>query len=84
VTAIHPPAVAPNNNLPHNPGAEPTATYQPLGFPMILLPLGSEGGVGQLPSPEGPFVAPTEMVSQFKGQDLFTGRFVGQLGPTAA
>jgi NADH dehydrogenase FAD-containing subunit len=65
-------------------GEQPTATYQPLGFPMILLPLGPNGGVGQLPSPEGPFVAPASMVSEFKGQDLFTGRFVGQLGPTAA
>ncbi|MER7519406.1 FAD-dependent oxidoreductase [Streptomyces sp. NPDC126499] len=64
-------------------GEEPTETYQPLGFPMILLPLGTKGGVGQLPSPEGPFVAPAEMVSQYKGQDLFTGRFVGTLGPTA-
>ncbi|MGW7548595.1 NAD(P)/FAD-dependent oxidoreductase [Streptomyces sp. NPDC054770] len=76
--------VVAKNILAQIKGEEPTATYQPLGFPMILLPLGSEGGVGQLPSPEGPFVAPTEMVSQFKGQDLFTGRFVGQLGPTAA
>ncbi|WP_367322408.1 NAD(P)/FAD-dependent oxidoreductase [Streptomyces sp. HUAS ZL42] len=65
-------------------GEQATATYQPLGFPMILLPLGPNGGVGQLPSPEGPFVAPATMVSEFKGQDLFTGRFVGQLGPTAA
>ncbi|MFE2266934.1 NAD(P)/FAD-dependent oxidoreductase [Streptomyces griseosporeus] len=65
-------------------GEEPTATYQPLGFPMILLPLGTKGGVGQLPSPDGPFVAPASMVSEFKGNDLFTGRFVGQFGPTAA
>ncbi|MET7649181.1 FAD-dependent oxidoreductase [Streptomyces sp. NPDC005426] len=64
-------------------GEQPEATYQPLGFPMILLPLGPNGGVGQLPSPDGPFVAPAQMVSEFKGQDLFTGRFVGDLGPTA-
>ncbi|WP_218001900.1 FAD-dependent oxidoreductase [Microtetraspora malaysiensis] len=64
-------------------GEPPTATYQPLPYPMILLPLGPNGGVGQLPSPEGPFVAPASMVSEFKGADLFTGRFIGQFGPTA-
>ncbi|BAJ30250.1 MULTISPECIES: FAD-dependent oxidoreductase [Kitasatospora] len=65
-------------------GEPPTETYRPLGFPMILLPLGSKGGVGQLPSPEGPFVAPVSMVVEFKGADLFTGRFLGQFGPNAA
>jgi NADH dehydrogenase FAD-containing subunit len=65
-------------------GEQPTATYQPLPHPMILLPLGPRGGVGQLPSPDGPFVAPTAMVSEYKGADLFTGRFIGQFGPTAA
>jgi NADH dehydrogenase FAD-containing subunit len=64
-------------------GEQPTATYQPLPFPMILLPLGPNGGVGQLPSPEGPFVAPPAMVSEYKGADLFTARFIGQFGPTA-
>ncbi|MCF2530736.1 NAD(P)/FAD-dependent oxidoreductase [Yinghuangia soli] len=64
-------------------GEQPAATYRPLAFPMILLPLGTTGGVGQLPSPEGPFTAPTAMVSEFKGADLFTARFIGQFGPTA-
>ena len=64
-------------------GEQPTATYQPLPFPMVLLPLGPDGGVGQLPSPEGPFAASPEMVSEYKGADLFTGRFIGQFGPTA-
>ncbi|GAA0330416.1 FAD-dependent oxidoreductase [Actinoallomurus spadix] len=63
-------------------GEEPTATYQPLPFPMILLPLGPNGGVGQLPSPDGPFVAPASMVSEYKGTDLFTARFIEQFGPT--
>ncbi|MFA1549641.1 NAD(P)/FAD-dependent oxidoreductase [Actinomadura chokoriensis] len=63
-------------------GERPTATYQPLPHPMILLPLGTNGGVGQLPSPEGPFVAPVAMVSEYKGTDLFTGRFIEQFGPT--
>ncbi|KNB50452.1 FAD-dependent oxidoreductase [Streptomyces caatingaensis] len=65
-------------------GRPPTATYQPLGHPVILLPLGPNGGVGQLPSPEGPFAAPASTVAEFKGADLFTGRFTGQFGPTAA
>lgn len=64
-------------------GEQPTATYQPLPFPMILLPLGPKSGVGQLPSPNGPFVASPEMVAEYKGADLFTGRFIGQFGPTA-
>jgi hypothetical protein len=51
---------------------------------MILLPLGPRGGVGQLPSPDGPFVAPATTVSEYKGADLFTGRFVQQFGPTTA
>lgn len=64
-------------------GEAPSATYEPLPFPMILLPLGSTGGAGQLPSPDGPFVASAATVAEYKGADLFTGRFVGQFGPTA-
>ncbi|MGI5165467.1 NAD(P)/FAD-dependent oxidoreductase [Spirillospora sp. CA-253888] len=64
-------------------GEPATAVYRPLGFPMILLPLGTTGGVGQLPSPDGPFTAPAALVTEYKGADLFTGRFVEQFGPTA-
>ncbi|WP_210435042.1 hypothetical protein [Saccharopolyspora sp. ASAGF58] len=64
-------------------GEQPTATYQPPPFPMILLPLGTSGGVGQLPSPDGPVGTPAAMVSEYKGADLFTGRFTKQFGPTA-
>ncbi|PKW15387.1 NAD(P)/FAD-dependent oxidoreductase [Saccharopolyspora spinosa] len=64
-------------------GEQPTATYQPPPFPMILLPLGTSGGVGQLPSPDGPTAAPAAMVAEYKGADLFTGRFTEQFGPTA-
>jgi NADH dehydrogenase FAD-containing subunit len=64
-------------------GDRPTAVYEPLPFPMMLLPLGTSGGVGQLPSPDGPLVASPEMVAEYKGADLFTGRFVEQFGPTA-
>lgn len=61
-------------------GEQPTATYQPLPHPMILLPLGPRGGVGQLPTPDGPAVVPAETVSAYKGADLFTGRFTEQFG----
>ncbi|GAA2129788.1 NAD(P)/FAD-dependent oxidoreductase [Actinomadura napierensis] len=64
-------------------GDRPTATYEPLPFPMMLLPLGTRGGVGQLPSPDGPSVASPAMVAEYKGTDLFTGRFIEQFGPTA-
>ncbi|MEU8250993.1 FAD-dependent oxidoreductase [Nonomuraea sp. NPDC048916] len=59
-------------------GEQPAATYQPLPHPMILLPLGPRGGVGQLPTPDGPAVVPAETVSAYKGADLFTGRFTEQ------
>ncbi|MFF4413331.1 NAD(P)/FAD-dependent oxidoreductase [Streptosporangium sp. NPDC001559] len=63
-------------------GERPTAAYRPLPHPMILLPLGSRGGVGQLPTPDGPAVVPAETVVQYKGADLFTGRFTEQFGST--
>nr|WP_232425437.1 FAD-dependent oxidoreductase [Pseudofrankia inefficax] len=65
-------------------GEPPTATYQPLPHPIILLPLGPRGGVGQMPTPEGPAVVPAATVADYKGVDLFTGRFTAQFGPTAA
>ncbi|MEV7009679.1 FAD-dependent oxidoreductase [Streptosporangium sp. NPDC051022] len=61
-------------------GERPTATYLPQPHPMILLPLGPRGGVGQLPTPDGPAVVPAETVSAYKGADLFTGRFTEQFG----
>lgn len=61
-------------------GEQPTATYQPLPDPMIMLPLGPRGGVGQLPTPDGPTVIPAATVSEYKGADIFTGRFVEQFG----
>ncbi|WP_432928768.1 hypothetical protein ACQPZZ_03175 [Microbispora sp. CA-135349] len=61
-------------------GERPEATYQPLPHPMILLPLGPRGGVGQLPTPDGPVVVPAETVSAYKGADLLTGRFTEQFG----
>jgi NADH dehydrogenase FAD-containing subunit len=61
-------------------GEEPTATYRPSPDPMILLPLGLRGGVGQLPTPDGPAVVPAATVTEYKGADLFTGRFAEQFG----
>ncbi|MEU5880948.1 FAD-dependent oxidoreductase [Spirillospora sp. NPDC047279] len=56
-------------------GEEPAATYQPSPIPVVLLPLGPEGGVGQVPSPDGPAVLPAAAVSEYKGTDIFIGRF---------
>jgi NADH dehydrogenase FAD-containing subunit len=46
-------------------------TYEPPP-PLILLPLGPTGGVAQLP---GVGVTGAETTSQYKGQDLFSGRY---------
>ncbi|GAA2618357.1 FAD-dependent oxidoreductase [Actinomadura fulvescens] len=56
-------------------GERPTATYRPSPVPSVLLPLGPNAGVGQVPSGEGPAVLPAEAVSEYKGTDLFVGRF---------
>ncbi|MEV0199067.1 FAD-dependent oxidoreductase [Nonomuraea sp. NPDC050691] len=72
--------VVARNIIAHLHGERPTATYQPLPDPLILLPLGPRGGVGQLPGPDGPAVVPAETVSAYKGADLFTGRFTEQFG----
>lgn len=61
-------------------GKQPTAVYQPSPIPSILLPLGPGGGVGQVPSPDGPTILPAQTVSEYKGADLFTGRFVELFG----
>ncbi|WOX26191.1 NAD(P)/FAD-dependent oxidoreductase [Streptomyces solicathayae] len=61
-------------------GETPEAVYEPATDPMILLPLGTRGGVGQLPSPDGPNVVTSDTVSAYKGGDLFTGRFAEMFG----
>jgi NADH dehydrogenase FAD-containing subunit len=61
-------------------GERPTTVYEPLPYPMILLPLGPRDGVGQMPSPDGPVVVPAATVSEYKGADLFTGRFAQLFG----
>ncbi|WP_412517151.1 FAD-dependent oxidoreductase [Actinomadura madurae] len=61
-------------------GERPAAVYRAAADPMILLPLGPRGGVGQLPTPDGPSVVPTATVVEYKGADLFTGRFAELFG----
>lgn len=61
-------------------GERPEAVYRPSPVPAVLLPLGPTGGVGQFPSPEGPNVLPARMVAEYKGADLFTGRFAELFG----
>jgi NADH dehydrogenase FAD-containing subunit len=61
-------------------GEQPTAVYRPSPFPSILLPLGPNGGVGQMPSLDGPTLMPAQTVSEYKGADLFTDRFTELFG----
>lgn len=61
-------------------GERPEAAYRPTPEPMILLPLGPRGGVGQMPTPDGPSVLAPAQVSEYKGADLFTGRFADLFG----
>jgi NADH dehydrogenase FAD-containing subunit len=72
--------VVAQNIIAHVRGGRPDAVYQPSATPFVLLPLGEEGGVGQLPSPDGPIVLPAQAVSEYKGADLFTGRFAELFG----
>ncbi|NUR84009.1 MAG: FAD-dependent oxidoreductase [Nonomuraea sp.] len=61
-------------------GEQPAAVHRPSPLPFVLLPLGPEGGVGQLPSPDGPVVLAADAVADYKGRDLFTGRFAELFG----
>ncbi|WP_084955831.1 NAD(P)/FAD-dependent oxidoreductase [Thermoactinospora rubra] len=61
-------------------GGPPAEVYRPSAVPFVLLPLGPHGGVGQLPSPDGPVVLEARAVSEYKGADLFTGRFAELFG----
>jgi hypothetical protein len=65
-------------------GERPTATYEASSEPVVLLPLGPRGGVGQYPTPEGPVAVPAATVSEYKGADMFTGQFTEQFGPPVA
>lgn len=61
-------------------GEEPVEEYRPNPIRVILLPLGPEYGVGQIPSEDGPVLMPTEQVAQWKGRDLMNGRFADMFG----
>ncbi|SFK13938.1 NAD(P)/FAD-dependent oxidoreductase [Amycolatopsis sacchari] len=61
-------------------GERAEAVHRPMPALMILLPLGTRGGVGQLPAADGVAPATFETVSQRKGADLFTARFRERFG----
>jgi NADH dehydrogenase FAD-containing subunit len=61
-------------------GEEPVTEYQPLPIPVILLPLGPELGVGQIPSENGPSLLPPDAVADWKGRDLMHGKFAEMFG----
>jgi len=56
-------------------GKEPSSEYQPLAIPVVLLPLGPEGGVGQVPGENGPSLLPASAVADWKGRDLMHSKF---------
>ncbi|RJL24472.1 NAD(P)/FAD-dependent oxidoreductase [Bailinhaonella thermotolerans] len=61
-------------------GERPGKVYEISPLPFVLLPLGPEAGVGQLPTPDGPLVLGAPGTSEYKGADLFTGRFAALFG----
>ncbi|WP_131742634.1 NAD(P)/FAD-dependent oxidoreductase [Actinomadura roseirufa] len=61
-------------------GEEPDAAYRPSPVPAVLLPLGPDAGVGQVPSADGPVILPAATVSEYKGRDLLVGRFTELFG----
>jgi NADH dehydrogenase FAD-containing subunit len=63
-------------------GDRPGAVHTPTPERRILLPLGTRGGVGQLPTPDGVAAATVETVHQRKGADLFTARFAARFDRT--
>jgi NADH dehydrogenase FAD-containing subunit len=60
-------------------GDNDIATYEPYG-PAIVVPIGPDGGSGQLPGQEE--LASREMVATVKGRDLMVDRFAEILGLT--
>jgi NADH dehydrogenase FAD-containing subunit len=58
-------------------GDRDLTAYQPFG-PAIMVPIGPEGGSGQLPGQED--LASREMVATVKGRDLMVDRFAEVLG----
>jgi hypothetical protein len=62
-------------------GDNDLAAYEPFG-PAIVVPIGPEGGSGQLPGQEE--LASREMVATVKGRDLMVDRFAEILGITTS
>jgi NADH dehydrogenase FAD-containing subunit len=60
-------------------GEDEPAGYQPLP-PVIVVPVGPEGGAGQLPGMDG--IAGPEQVAEIKGRTLMVERFQGMFGPS--
>jgi NADH dehydrogenase FAD-containing subunit len=58
-------------------GDNDLAAYQPFG-PAIVVPIGPEGGSGQLPGQED--LASREMVATVKGRDLMVDRYAETFG----
>jgi NADH dehydrogenase FAD-containing subunit len=61
-------------------GGDDLEPYQPFG-PAIVVPIGPEGGSGQLPGQED--LTSTETVAAMKGRDLMVGRFAETFGLTS-
>jgi len=57
------------------------ASYEPYG-PAIIVPIGPEGGSGQLPGQEE--LSSAEMVATVKGRDLMVDRYAEILGLTTS
>ena len=62
-------------------GDNDLSVYEPYG-PAIVVPIGPNGGSGQLPGQEE--LASREMVSTVKGRDLMVDRFAEILGLTTS
>jgi NADH dehydrogenase FAD-containing subunit len=60
-------------------GESDLTSYEP-AEPAIIVPIGPEGGSGQLPGQEA--LAPREMVSKAKGRDFMIARYAEILGRT--
>lgn len=79
-------AVVAENVVAQVRGGRPTAVYRPSPVPSVLLPLGPDGGVGQVAA-ERPGTPPelltAEAVARYKGADLFVGRFAELFGTSA-
>jgi NADH dehydrogenase FAD-containing subunit len=62
-------------------GDHDLTAYQPYG-PAIVVPIGPEGGSGQLPGQDE--LASREMVADVKGRDLMVGGFAETFGVTTS